>query len=88
MLKWLPRVIRETNQVHLKDCILEGNCEVSNPECMNVWQDVFFQNKYTQKEFSEGVFLTEVGHMGPKGPKTWTKKSKETALGDPSGLFS
>ena len=26
-------------------------------------------------------------HMGPKGSKTSTKKSKQTALGDLSGLF-
>ena len=29
-----------------------------------------------------------IAHMGPKGSKTSTKKSKETADGDLSGLFS
>ena len=34
------------------------------------------------------VLVELVAHMGPKGSKTSTKKSKETADGDLSGLFS
>ena len=47
----------------------------------------FCRLDYRDKARRKAEQELEMLHMGPKGSKTSTKKSKQTALGDLSGLF-